>query len=252
MSFTTGQRLSYLRHKNNLTQLEFAQKINERYGAKINKGMVSKWENDREVPSSQSFRLIANFYRVTVDLFLMPIETEKSFENLYNLVFSDDPENISDIIPANLTRVDTNSENVQIPVLGEIACGEPITAEENIEEYRNRAKADLPEGVVFYLKTKGDSMSPTITSGSYVLIKEQPDVESGEIAAVLVNGDTEATLKRVKKQGNIVLLVPDNPEYDTYVITDQNPARILGKAIEVTTTLQHKKYSTRRKQVEYV
>lgn len=77
-------------------------------------------------------------------------------------------------------------------------------------------------------------MEPKIPNGSDVLIRLQEDVEDGEIAAVLVNGDTEATLKRVKKQGDIVMLVAENSAYAPYIITENNPARILGKAVGVS------------------
>ena len=80
-------------------------------------------------------------------------------------------------------------------------------------------------------------MSPTIPDNSFVLIREQPSVEYGEIAAVLVNGDTEATLKRVKKQGDIIMLIADNTDYPPYIITESNPARIIGKAIQVSVDL---------------
>ncbi|MFC0232707.1 LexA family transcriptional regulator [Vagococcus entomophilus] len=125
-------------------------------------------------------------------------------------------------------------KTVSIPVLGTITCGNPITAEQNISEYREELEDLLPSGNVFYLKTSGDSMTPTIPEDSYVLIREQPEVEDGEIAAVLLNGDTEATLKRVKHQGNLILLVPDNPKYSPYVINEENPARIIGKAVKVS------------------
>lgn len=77
-------------------------------------------------------------------------------------------------------------------------------------------------------------MVPTIPEGSYVLIRSQPAVEDGEVAAVLLNGDEEATLKRVKFQGSVVMLVADNKDYAPYVITEENPARIIGKAIKVS------------------
>ncbi|HGF7676961.1 TPA: LexA family protein [Enterococcus faecium] len=127
--------------------------------------------------------------------------------------------------------------SVKIPILGEIACGEPILAEENIDGYIEEFTDNLPSGELFYLKTKGDSMSPTIPNNAYVLIRQQENVEDGEIAAVLVNGDTEATLKRIKRQGDIVLLIPDNKEYPPYIITKENPARILGKAIKFSADL---------------
>ena len=124
-----------------------------------------------------------------------------------------------------------------IPILGEIACGDPTTAEENIEGYLEEPEDSLPSGTVFYLVAKGHSMEPTIPNGSNVLIREQPEVEDDEIAAVLVNSDTEATLKRVKHSGNIVMLMPDNKDYYPIIVTKDSPARILGKAIRYTTEL---------------
>lgn len=141
-----------------------------------------------------------------------------------------------DITPGNLIPVD-NKNTVRIPILGTIKCGQPILAEENITGYREELSDRLPSGNLFYLRSQGDSMLPTIPEGSLVLIREQPTVEYGEVAAVLVNGDTEATLKRVKKQGDIVMLIADNPDYPPYIITDDNPARIIGKAVLVSTEL---------------
>lgn len=129
------------------------------------------------------------------------------------------------------------SQLIPIPILGDIACGEAITAEENIQGYREEIADMLPTGNLFYLHCKGDSMAPTIPDGSYVLIRQQPSVEDGEIAAVLVNGDTEATLKRIKRQGNLVMLIPDNQIYDPYIVTSDNPARILGKALKMSADL---------------
>ena len=138
--------------------------------------------------------------------------------------------------PTNLVPINRASI-VSIPVLGTIKCGQPILAEENITGYREELSDRLPSGNLFYLRSQGDSMLPTIPEGSLVLIREQPTVEYGEVAAVLVNGDTEATLKRVKKQGDIVMLIADNPDYPPYVITKDNPARIIGKAVLVSTEL---------------
>lgn len=127
-----------------------------------------------------------------------------------------------------------STQMIKIPILGSIACGDPITAEENIDSFKERTTEDLPSGNLFYLKTKGDSMEPLIQEGALVLIREQADVENGEIAAVLVNGDEEATLKRVRKLGDAILLEAINDQYEPYIINSNNPARILGKAIEAT------------------
>ena len=130
---------------------------------------------------------------------------------------------------------DVSSEKrVLIPILGVINCGNPILAEENIEGYQEEIEETLPSGNLFYLRTKGDSMMPTIQENSKVLFRQQPSVEDGEIAAVLVNGDTEATLKRIKHQNGIVMLLADNSKYAPIIITPETPAKILGKAVKVS------------------
>ncbi|MBO6385550.1 LexA family transcriptional regulator [Enterococcus casseliflavus] len=128
----------------------------------------------------------------------------------------------------------SDSDRVMIPILGTIMCGEPILAEENIEGYREEIADFLPSGELFFLKTKGDSMVPTVPEKSYVLLRRQEDVEDGEIAAVIINGDNEATLKRVKRQNGIVMLIADNKDYSPILITPENPARIIGKAVKVS------------------
>lgn len=137
--------------------------------------------------------------------------------------------------PDNLRK--TEAPNIPIPILGTIACGNPIYAKENFSGYRYESPDNLPSGSLYYLEAKGDSMEPTIPNGSYVLIREQPEVEYGEIAAVLVNGDTEATLKRIKKQGEFTMLVPDNRSYNPIIVDEKNPVRIIGKAIRYTRDL---------------
>lgn len=69
------------------------------------------------------------------------------------------------------------------------------------------------------------------------MIRKQPDVEEGEIAAVVINGDNEATLKRVKRQNGLTMLIPDNTDYKPYIITESNTATILGKAVKVSFNL---------------
>jgi repressor LexA len=177
----------------------------------VGKSTVRKWENGMiENMKRDKIALYAKALRVS-PLFIMGM-----------------PEESSKVLPINI---------IKIPILGEIACGDPIIAEENIEGYREELVDLLPSGNLFYLKARGNSMNPTIPTGSYVLIREQPEVEEGQIAAVLVNGDAEATLKRVKHQGDMVMLVADNSDYPPYIITEDNPARILGKAIKFSADL---------------
>lgn len=132
--------------------------------------------------------------------------------------------------PKNLIFPDKIS---YIPLLGNIAAGAPIAAEQNIEEYIPVVTSSLPSGDIIALHISGDSMSPGIPNGSNVLIRLQEEVEDGEIAAVQINGDSEATLKRIKRQDNLVMLVADNPKYSPIVITAENPAKVIGKAVQV-------------------
>jgi SOS regulatory protein LexA len=121
-----------------------------------------------------------------------------------------------------------------VPVLGYIAAGHPILAEEQIEDWTEIPNQwNLKSGEVIVLRVKGDSMiGSRIYEGDKVVVKLQPDVENGEIAVVNVNGN-EATLKKVKKTENgQVILYPDNPKYDPIFITNES-ARIIGKVIQV-------------------
>jgi SOS regulatory protein LexA len=123
---------------------------------------------------------------------------------------------------------------LKVPVLGHIAAGLPILADDHIEEWMEIPNAwNLRQGEVFVLKVKGDSMiGSRIYDGDKVIVKIQCEVENGEIAVVNVNGD-EATLKRVKKTENgQVILYPDNPRYEPTFISNEN-ARIIGKVIQV-------------------
>ncbi len=134
----------------------------------------------------------------------------------------------SNILPLPKTR--------KIPLLGTIACGEPITAVENVEQY-----IDVADDIhcTFALRCKGDSMiDARIMDGDVVYIREQPQVENGEIAAVLI--EDEATLKRVYLSEGVVQLVPCNAKYSPMVYTDAqlDTIRILGKAVAFTSIVR--------------
>lgn len=131
------------------------------------------------------------------------------------------PYEIENIIPLPKTK--------KVPLVGTIACGTPITAVENIEDY-----IDMSEDVHadFALRCKGDSMiNARIFDGDIVYIRQQPDVENGEIAAVYIDG--EATLKRVFKHRDSLELRAENPTFNTlyYEGSELENIRILGKAI---------------------
>lgn len=149
-------------------------------------------------------------------------------------------DNLSNKTPKNIIYPKSNGfRKVRIPIIGQIACGDPITADENIEGFTEEIFEKPVSGDnLFALRCKGHSMEPTIHDGSLVTIREQPTVEDGEIAAVLVDGDNEATLKRIKHQGKLIMLMPDNQEYDPIILDKNNPGRIVGKAIHVSWNIE--------------
>jgi repressor LexA len=115
--------------------------------------------------------------------------------------------------------------SVSIPLLGDIAAGSPIMAEENIEEYLSFPKASFLNGEHFALKVRGDSMiDEGIYSGDIAVIKKQVTANNGDIVAALV--DDEATLKTFKLQNDGVHLIPANVDYSTIVVKD---VAILGR-----------------------
>jgi len=137
------------------------------------------------------------------------------------------------VLPSNIIPM---PEMKKIPLIGSIACGAPILAEEHIEDY-----VDLPRHIKadFSLTCKGDSMiNARIFDGDIVYIRQQETVNNGEIAAVLIG--TEATLKRVKLFDDHIVLEPENPMYKPLVYWNEemNTVRILGKAVAFTSAIR--------------
>lgn len=200
---TFGSKIKELRKDKSLTQNELIKIINEKYGRNISKSMISKWENDREEPQKFSDVVaLANFFNVKADYLIGLIDDKYGEDIKYK----------------------------EVPILGIIAAGVPILAQEDIvgSEYVNPH-----EDIDFCLKVKGDSMiNARIYDGDIVFIHRQPEVENGEIAAVQIDGE-EATLKRVYHINGNIILRPENPKYKDFIFSkkDMKVVQILGKAI---------------------
>lgn len=170
------------------------------------------------VPSLPVINKIATGMGLTIDDLLSKCDDMDVTLNEKDLFSAPLPLNI---IPLPQTR--------KVPLLGTIACGEPILAEENLDGY-----VEMPEELHadFCLRCHGDSMTGArIMDGDVVFVRQQTDVENGEIAAVLIND--EATLKRVYKSTGKVILQPENPRYEPLMFVGEEIAqlRILGKAV---------------------
>lgn len=127
-------------------------------------------------------------------------------------------------------------EITTINVLGRVAAGVPIEAMEDIIGEETISKKMAETGEYFGLRISGDSMEPRMFSGDVVIVRQQSDVESGQTAIVMVNGD-EATCKKIEKHDNGIMLVPLNKKYQERFYTNEDieklPVRILGRVVEV-------------------
>ncbi len=205
MSTSFGDRIRDARKAAGLTQRQLADKI------KVSNTSISNWENSFSTPDPDTIQHLCWALNVQPNYF-----------------FGADAPVIPGIMPMPEMR--------KIPLIGTIACGEPILAEEHIEDY-----IDIPRHISadFALTCKGDSMiNARIFDGDVVYIRQQNTVENGEIAAVLIDG--EATLKRVQLFEDHISLEPENPQYRPLVYwgEDMNTVRILGKAVAFTSAVR--------------
>lgn len=130
-----------------------------------------------------------------------------------------------------------SGRGVRIPVLGRVVAGIPIDAVEEILDYEEITPELAATGEFFALKIRGHSMEPRMMEGDVVIVRKQEDVESGDVAIVLVNGN-EATVKRVKKQEEGITLIATNTSvYEPHFYSNKEiknlPVQILGKVVEL-------------------
>lgn len=180
----------------------------------VGKSTVRKWENG----------MIKDMRRDKIEKLANALGVSPSHFFEYGSSRESSMDKISNIYPIEVHR---------LPMLGEISCGVPKFTNEDRESYVDAGtdvKAD------FCLKAKGDSMiNARIHDGDIVFIRRQDIVENGEIAAVVVNNDSEATLKRFYyyRERSTLILKPENPTYEDLIFQNEelNEVHVLGKAI---------------------
>ena len=217
---TVGQRIKNRRKELGLSVDEVAEKLGK------NRATIYRYEsNEIEKLPTTVLEPLSRVLKTTPSA-LMGWEEAPIESNIGEEMPSDNSDNIyncfDNIKPLKLRK---------FPMLGEIACGEPIWADEDHESF---VMADVDIQADFCLKAKGDSMiNARIYDGDVVFIRQMPMVENGDIAAVII--DNEATLKRVYyyPQKNKLMLVAENPAFEplVYINEELNQIRILGKAV---------------------
>lgn len=196
-----SERLKVLRAKAGISQAEIARKIY------ISQPAYAKYELGTSTPNPETLAAIASILDCSVDYLLG--KAPKA----------------------------SNAGYIRIPVLGRVAAGIPIDAIEEIIDYEDISVEMATGGAEYFgLQIKGDSMEPKISDGDIVIVRKQPDVESGEIAVVLVNGN-DATVKKVKKSSAGITLIANNPAYDPMFYSNEDveklPVAILGRVVEL-------------------
>lgn len=195
-----GDNIKKYRKASSYTQKDLANLL------KVKPTTVASWEQGRNKPLMDKVTKLTNIFGVS----------------LTDLVGSDQENEVTDYF---------SQKPRMVPLLGTIAMGAPITAEQNIEKYIPEYMMDrYADDTLFALRCQGYSMYPLIPNGAIAIIRQQTDVENGEIAAVLING--EATLKKVLHVGKAVVLRPANPEYRDIILDKDHPGTILGKMIK--------------------
>jgi repressor LexA len=199
-----GDILKRIREEHNLSQKALSEKIN------VSQQTVGSWETNRTSPSPEMIKSIAEYFEISTDVLIG------------NIVKSKKP----------LVK----REVLRIPVYGRVAAGVPIQAVEDIIDYEEAWKDEFSDGEYIALQIKGNSMEPKFSTGDVVLVRLQPDVDSGQIAVVIINGD-EATVKRLIKHSNGIALVSTNPEYEPMYFSNKQiedlPVTVLGRVVEL-------------------
>ena len=201
-----AENIKKLRKKYGLTQEELA-KI-----AGVSNKAVSTWEKGTKEPRMGAIERIATHFGI-----------KKS-----NLIEDGGMDEL------DLQQI-AAEEIVRLPIVGQISCGNGTWAIEEVDGYEETPHSWLGSGEYFYLRAKGDSMvGARIHDGDLLLIRKQPDVADGEIAAVII--DDEAVLKRVYRQNGMLILQSENPKYPPIIVDPKNNSRnirIIGKLKKV-------------------
>lgn len=228
-----GQRIRNLREMKNMTQTELSQSL----GMKTYT-TVSKWESDDNFPKGRDLKKLSELFGVSSD-YLLGLNTNKnvsSIETIYNQLEKPRQTKVYNFAEQQLEEQNSNvvhfPKKEKLPTIKnsasaanptELVYGDTVVEEEEFER--------VPSSADFAVPIIGDSMEPVIRNGQFVFVKEQPDVEDGEIAIVELDGDG-VTCKEVFKdyENQSIILRSINELYEDRVVSPEQ-IRIIGKVV---------------------
>lgn len=195
----------------------------------VSTATLTSWKKGVYTPKPEKLQKLADYFGVQLEYLTGASEYKTKEEMLQHF------DDMTDLESLRADIVKTKIGTTQIPVLGEVAAGQPIFAEENYIDCEEISEELASTGNFYGLRIKGDSMSPRISEGDTVIVRQQDDAESGDIVIVMINGDT-ATCKRLMKYAEGISLISFNPAYEPMTFSSKEcetkPIKIIGKVVE--------------------
>ena len=224
------ERFLMLLEENNCKTADVARKT------KIHPSTFSDWKKGKSSPKYDKIQIIADYFGVEADWLAGKSEFKTKKEMLQHFDNKTNLERLQKEVKDAGDVVDISDElYTPIKLLGEVAAGVPIHAQEDVIGYEYIPKDWKYSADYIGLSIKGDSMSPRILDGDTVIVRLQNDAESGDVVIVNINGDT-ATCKKLMKYADGISLISFNPAYEPMTFSnkeiEEKPVRIIGKVIE--------------------
>ena len=194
-----SKRIQRILDKHDMTQSDLAKILD------VSESTVGKWILMKSIPRMGVIQKLSDYFNVPKSYFLEESPTR-------------------------------HAKGTRIPVLGRVAAGIPIEAITDIDDWEEIPESMAKSGEYFALRIKGESMSPKLQPGDIVIVKKQNDVDTGDTAIVLLNGN-DATVKQIKKTETGIMLVGLNVEvYQPHFYSNKEieelPVKIIGKVVE--------------------
>lgn len=196
---------------------------------------VGNWEAGKRVPDHKTISRLASFFGVSVDYLLGLSDYRLNINSTLSNANAAELQAYFNQIFAGI-HDPSNPPRTLIPVVGTVAAGLPVFAEDDILDYEEVTPETAARGELFGLRVKGSSMEPRIMEGDVVIVRRQSTAVTGDTVVCKVNGD-EATVKKIKIRPDGWTLLPTNPAFDPLIFTCDEivtlPVTIIGKVIEL-------------------